>query len=48
MMIGVMPGAAALSGIATWAWPSGWFGWLVPEQLFLHKPEFGFDKQVRS
>jgi fatty acid desaturase len=33
IMIGVMIAAGILSGLAAWAWSSGWFGWLLLVEL---------------
>jgi hypothetical protein len=33
IMIGVMVAAGILSGLAAWAWASGWFGWLLLVEL---------------
>ena len=34
-MIGVMLASGVLSGLATWAWSGGWFGWLLLLELII-------------
>ena len=34
-MIGVMLASGVLSGLATWAWSGGWFGWLLLAELVI-------------